>query len=632
MSEIGRFGVFLPSYIWAGDGPERARGIRTFARAVEDLGFDSLFITDHLLAAKRFYSVSFLEPLAALAVAAGVTERVRLGTSILIMPLRNPVLLAKELATLQFLSENRVILGAGVGWNDAEYEAVGVHKSERGKRTDEMLDIITPLLEGQTVTYHGRYYSVDDVFIEPTASQRPEIWIGGGSQLADPKSPDLPRFVESVKARVLRTDGWIPRPTCPPEDIARDWVELQAYYREHGRDPDECVVAHENFLHLVLTDDPGQGPRGAASSVPEGHERRARPEVPGVGLPVRYARRGHRLPPGAGRRRRRVLRPAHHDARPRPAPGVGRRDHPPRDVPRHGRTGAADGARPAVTQRVALLGKPLRRRHSQVMHDAAFAAAGIDARYELLELDEADVPAAVAQARGPDWLGLQVTAPYKRLVAGLCDRVEADAATIGAVNSVARTSAGELVGFNTDAPGFRAAVELAMGRPLAGRRVVVAGAGGAAHAVVFTCLSAGADRVTIGNRTVASAAALAERFGGVGAGSVAAVALDDPAFTDALRSADLAVNATTVGMLEPGTTIDVEALRGDATVFDLVYVPPETPLLRAARARGLRAANGSEMLIQQAAIAFERWTGVGGMADVMRAAVAPLLADVAAGA
>ena len=119
--------------------------------------------------------------------AAGVTERVRLGTSILIMPLRNPVLLAKELATLQFLSDNRMILGAGVGWNEVEYEAVGVHKSERGKRTDEMLDIMMPLLEGETVTYHGRYYSVDDVFIEPRTSQRPPIWVGGGSQLAEPE-------------------------------------------------------------------------------------------------------------------------------------------------------------------------------------------------------------------------------------------------------------------------------------------------------------------------------------------------------------------------------------------------------------------------------------------------------------
>ena len=280
-----------------------------------------------------------------------------------------------------------------------------------------------------------------------------------------------------------------------------------------------------------------------------------------------------------------------------------------------------------MTSRVALIGKPLRRRHSQVMHDAAFAAAGIDARYELLELEPDAVEAAVTAVRGADWLGLQVTAPYKRLVAGLCDSVEPDAATIGAVNSVVRSDAGGLVGFNTDAPGFRAGVELAMDRPLAGANVVVAGAGGAAHAVVFACLSAGAREVTIGNRTVSSAAELAERFTRVGVGSLSAMALDDPAFIRAHRSADLAVNATTVGMIDAGTTMQVELLPTGATVFDLVYVPPETPLLRAARRRGLRAANGSEMLIQQAAIAFERWSAVGGMADVMRAAVAPLLAD-----
>src|SRR3954463_12552494 len=175
MTDLSRFGVFLPSYIWAGDGPDRAKGIKEFAREVEELGFDSLFITDHLFAAKRFYSVSFLEPLAALAVAAGVTERVRLGTSILIMPLRNPVILAKELATLQFLSGNRFILGAGVGWNDIEYEAVGTHKSERGRLPAEMLDIMWPLLQGEPATYHGRYYSVDDVFIEPRTAQRPAL-------------------------------------------------------------------------------------------------------------------------------------------------------------------------------------------------------------------------------------------------------------------------------------------------------------------------------------------------------------------------------------------------------------------------------------------------------------------------
>jgi shikimate dehydrogenase len=280
-----------------------------------------------------------------------------------------------------------------------------------------------------------------------------------------------------------------------------------------------------------------------------------------------------------------------------------------------------------MTRRVGLIGKPLKRRHSQIMHDAAFDAAGIDGRYVLLELEADEVVAAVRGARGPGWFGLGVTAPYKRLVAGLCDEVEGDAATIGAVNNVARTGSGGLVGFNTDAPGFQAGVELAMGRPLSGAEVVVAGAGGAAHAVVHACLRAGARHVTVGNRTGASAVDLVERFAGVGAGSRSAVALADPAFAEALRSADLAVNATTVGMLDPGATIPVELLPESATVFDLVYVPAETPLLQAARARGLRAANGSEMLIAQAAIAFERWTGVAGMADVMRAAVAPLLAD-----
>jgi shikimate dehydrogenase len=283
-----------------------------------------------------------------------------------------------------------------------------------------------------------------------------------------------------------------------------------------------------------------------------------------------------------------------------------------------------------VTRRVALLGKPLRRRHSVVMHNAAFEAAGIDAEYVLHELEPDAVEAAVAAARGPGWLGLGVTAPYKRVVAGLVDEVEADAQAIGAVNNVARTADGRLVGFNSDAPGFRTGVELALGRPIDGADVVVAGAGGAAHAVVFACLIGGARQVTIASRTASSGVAIAERFRDVGSASLSAVPLDGPGIVDALRSADLAVNATTVGMIDPGAAFNVELLPPEATVFDLVYVPVETPLLRAARARGLRAANGSEMLIAQAAIAFERWTGIGGMADVMRSAVEALLADAGA--
>jgi len=252
---IDRFGVFLPSFVWSGDGPDRAQGIIDFAREVENLGFDSIFITDHLLAAKQFYSVSFLEPLTALSLVAGVTNRVKLGTSVMVMPIREPVLLAKQLATMQFLSNNRIVLGAGIGWYPPEYAATGVKKSERGPRTDEILDIIVPLLEGETVTYDGKFYSIEDVLIEPRSTQRPDVWIGGGSQLADAGSPDLPRIVEPVKRRILAAEGWVPRPTCPPEDISRDWSELQAYFTEHGRDPDDLVIAHENFYHFVGTDD-----------------------------------------------------------------------------------------------------------------------------------------------------------------------------------------------------------------------------------------------------------------------------------------------------------------------------------------------------------------------------------------
>jgi shikimate dehydrogenase len=280
-----------------------------------------------------------------------------------------------------------------------------------------------------------------------------------------------------------------------------------------------------------------------------------------------------------------------------------------------------------MTRQVALIGKPLKRRHSQVMQDAAFDACGIDARYVLREIEADEVEGVVAAARGPEWLGLGVTAPYKQVVAGLVDEVEADARIIGAVNNVVRTDGGRLVGFNSDAPGFRAGAELAMGRSLEGAEVVVVGAGGVARAIVYECLEAGVDRLVVANRTVEKARAMMTSLDRVGEATRDVYRLGDAAFLDALETAHLVVNATTVGMIDPGLPFPVDRPRADATVFDCVYVPAETPLLAAARARGLRAANGSEMLIQQAAIAFERWTGVGGMADVMRTAVAPLLSD-----
>jgi probable F420-dependent oxidoreductase len=250
-----RFGVFLPSYVWEGDGSARVQGLLDFAREVERLGFDSIFITDHVIAAKHFYDVSWLDPLTTLSFVAAVTERVRLGTSILILPLRHPVILAKQIATLEYLSRDRYILGGGVGWFEPEFEAVGTHKRERGRRTDEVLDIVTALLARENVSYDGEFYSIRDVTIDPRPSKRPQVWIGGGSQLASAKSPEPPRFAETVMARVARSDGWIPRPTSPPEQIAADWTELSRYLTDHGRNPGEIAVVHENFLHYVPSSD-----------------------------------------------------------------------------------------------------------------------------------------------------------------------------------------------------------------------------------------------------------------------------------------------------------------------------------------------------------------------------------------
>jgi shikimate dehydrogenase len=276
-----------------------------------------------------------------------------------------------------------------------------------------------------------------------------------------------------------------------------------------------------------------------------------------------------------------------------------------------------------MTRRVALIGNPLERRHSVVMHNAAFDVHGIDAAYELNPIDGADdLSHFFDRARGPEWLGFGVTAPYKQATMRYLDEVEPGALAIGAVNNGVRRLDGSLVGFNTDASGFISAVET-MGISISGRRAVVIGAGGAARAVVWALLDSGAESVFVANRTPERAHELAtamSRFGTVVPGS-----LDELA--GALESAEMAVNATTVGMTSDSTPFNVSSLPDDALVFDLVYVPADTPLVRAARAHGLKVCNGMEMLVRQGEIAFERWTGIGATADIMRKALDNWLAE-----
>jgi probable F420-dependent oxidoreductase len=241
-----KFGIFLPSFL-TDDARPGGNDIRDFARAAEDAGFDSVWITDHIVTARRFYRVSWLDALTTLAHVAAITDRVNLGTSILILPVRQPAVLAKELATLQWLSGGRYIYGVGTGWYGPEFEACGVHKHERGARTDEVLDATLALLAGPNVHFHGRYYDLDDVTVEPHLDPVPPVWVAGGSQLAHDTSPEFGGMHPNVLQRIARGDGWIARPTCPPDLIAKDLAEIRAA-RPPQRAP--ITVAHENFTWI----------------------------------------------------------------------------------------------------------------------------------------------------------------------------------------------------------------------------------------------------------------------------------------------------------------------------------------------------------------------------------------------
>src|SRR5438105_2867467 len=255
-----KLGVFLPSYLLPGSEQTHGDQIRRFATHAEELGFESLFITDHLLTAHRFYRVSWTEPLITLAHVAAVTSRILLGTSILVLPTRNPVVLAKEISTLQHLSGGRFIYGIGAGWYDKEFEATGSKRSQRGHRTDEVLEASMQLLNGPDQTFQGRYYSFEGITIEPI-SKRPPVWVAGGRQYAHEASPDRDRMDPNVLRRICRWDGWIARPTSQPALNAMDLEEIDAELARQGtsRAAKGFVIAHENCVWLT------EKPRHAAA-------------------------------------------------------------------------------------------------------------------------------------------------------------------------------------------------------------------------------------------------------------------------------------------------------------------------------------------------------------------------------
>ena len=254
--------------------------------------------------------------------------------------------------------------------------------------------------------------------------------------------------------------------------------------------------------------------------------------------------------------------------------------------------------------RAFVIGHPISHSRSPLIHGHWLKRHGLTGSYEKIAVAPEDLDAFVAGLRASGFVGGNVTVPHKGRVLELADAVDEAADAIGAANTLWFDD-GDLVAGNTDAEGFVLSLDdEAPGWDGRGASAVVLGAGGAARAVVHGLLERGFE-VAVANRTFLRAAELAEEH----EGEVWAYAWDE--LPPLLRAADLVVNTTTLGMAgQPPLAVDLSGCKRDALVADIVYTPLETPLLAAARTRGLRAVGGLGMLLHQAVPGFERWFGV----------------------
>jgi shikimate dehydrogenase len=279
------------------------------------------------------------------------------------------------------------------------------------------------------------------------------------------------------------------------------------------------------------------------------------------------------------------------------------------------------------TRVAGVIGDPVRHSLSPVLHNAAYRELGLDWVYAAFEVPAGSTGAALEAMRVLGFAGLSITMPHKTAAAECCDDLTSDAAALQSVNSVRVSERGRLAGDSTDGEGFLRSLREA-GHDPAGASALVLGAGGAARAVALA-LGRARSRVTVCARRPAAAAAAAELAGGEAApwderGPVAARCV-------------VVVNATPVGMASPGDApgaaanaaglpIPQDALGPGQVCVDLVYHPRATPLLRAAREHGAAVVDGLGMLVHQAALQVEAWTGRSAPIGAMRAAAEAALA------
>ncbi len=217
-----RFGIMIPHF-----GRAAQPGmVETVAREAEELGLDSIWAGDHVIVpAGESYITNFIyDPLVVMATAAAVTERIRIGVAVLVIPYRHPVLTASMIATLDHSSRGRIILGAGVGWMEREFAALGQDVHRRGAITDEYLDCMQALWTTDPTTFRGRWTQFEEMRLNPKPLQRPlPVWVGGGSDAA-------------VRRAATRGTGWLPS-DLTAEAAAAEVERYHAACRKAGRAP-----------------------------------------------------------------------------------------------------------------------------------------------------------------------------------------------------------------------------------------------------------------------------------------------------------------------------------------------------------------------------------------------------------
>ena len=260
------------------------------------------------------------------------------------------------------------------------------------------------------------------------------------------------------------------------------------------------------------------------------------------------------------------------------------------------------------TRLAAVIGSPVRHSLSPALHNAGFAATGVDWMYAAFEVGPGEAAAALDAMRVFGLGGLSITMPHKEDVARLVDELDPAAAVLRSVNTVVPLGDGRLRGYSTDGPGFVASL-LADDVEVTGKSVCVLGAGGAARAIVDAVSRAGAKSITIVNRSTGRAEEAA-----------ALVAIGVVGEPDDIAESDIVINATSIGMGTHEMPCDATVLRREQVIADIVYHPRHTALLGAARNIGAKTVEGLGMLVHQAVLQQRLWTGTSPDAAVLWAA------------